>query len=282
MVKRCTINQYADDTTIYASSKDSREVGSALEEDLERISNWISANGLVMNIAKTQLMVLSRRGRQAKEKVNVRVDEVDLPQQEHVKLLGVVVDYELKWKQQIDCVRRKSLACLANIRRAGRYLPSHIRKLLYTSMVLPHLDYCSVVWNDCNAGLCNRVERVQNYAMRIILGKPPLTNSESLRTTLGWSTLKTRRRNAMLAQVQRCINGRAPAYLKTKFSFNSDNGYNCTRGASKLHVKQPQSSYYHSSFEFQGALVYNRLPQAVRTLTEPRAFRRQITQLNLK
>ena len=156
VVKRCTIHQYADDATIYASSKDSRKVGSALEEDLERIANWISANGLVMNIAKTQLMVLSRRGRQAKEKVNVRVDEVDLPQQEHMKLLGVVVDNELKWKQQIDCVGRKNLACLANIRRAGRYLPSHIRKLLYTSMVLPHLDYCSVVWNDCNAGLCNR------------------------------------------------------------------------------------------------------------------------------
>ena len=39
IVKHCTINQYADDITIYASNKNPDVVGSALEGDLERISN---------------------------------------------------------------------------------------------------------------------------------------------------------------------------------------------------------------------------------------------------
>jgi len=49
-----------------------------------------------------------------------------------------------------------------------------------------------------------------------------------------------------------------------------------TRGASKLHLKQPQSQHYHSSFEFQGAMAYNRLPETIRSLSNRQAFRRAI------
>ena len=34
-----------------------------MEGDLGRVANWISSNGLKMNVAKTQLTVLSRTGR---------------------------------------------------------------------------------------------------------------------------------------------------------------------------------------------------------------------------
>ena len=38
--------------------------------------------------------------------------------------------------------------------------------------VLSHLEYCSVAWNNCGATLTSRLERVQNYALRVILNKP--------------------------------------------------------------------------------------------------------------
>ena len=136
VVKYCTVNQYADDITVYTSDKNPYAVGTALEGDLERISGWIRANGLMMNVAKTQLMTMCRRGKEEEaEKVKVRVGEVELPKQEAVKYLGVVVDRHLNWKQHIDGVRKKSLACLASIRRAGTYLSLRTKKdaLLITS-----------------------------------------------------------------------------------------------------------------------------------------------------
>ena len=30
--------------------------------------------------------------------------------------------------------------------------------------MLPHLDYCSVVWQECTKDLRMKIERVQNYA----------------------------------------------------------------------------------------------------------------------
>ena len=147
------------------------------------------------------------------------------------------------------------------------------KKMLYSSLVLPHLDYCSVVWNSCGVGQSDRIERVQNYVMRMILRKPPHTSSDSLRQVLGWTALKARRHNAMLSQVHRCAKGQAPHCLSSKFCLNSSFGYDGTCGANKPHLKQPQSQWYHTSFEFQGEVAYNKLSESIRSLATIQVFR---------
>ena len=98
-----------------------------------------------------------------------------------IQYLGVEIDSELDWKRHIDGVCRKYLAKLSAIRRASAYLPSHVRKMHYQAFVIPHLDYCSVVWHSCGATLTQKIERVQNYALRMILNKPHRTGSEPLK-----------------------------------------------------------------------------------------------------
>ena len=76
------------------------------------------------------------------------------------------------------------------IRRASRYLPQNVRRLLYQAVVLLHVDYCSIVWNHCDVMLRDRMERIQKYTLRIIHGKPPRASSEPLLKALGWTTLE--------------------------------------------------------------------------------------------
>ena len=91
-----------------------------------------------MNVAKTQLMTMCRRGRH-EEAEKVKVGGVELPKLDPLKYLGVIVDRELNWKQHINGVCKKSLACLAPIRRAGTYLSCRTKKdaLLITSTSPP-------------------------------------------------------------------------------------------------------------------------------------------------
>ena len=85
--------------------------------------------------------------------------------------------------------------------------------------------------DNCEATLTWHMERIQNYALRVILRKPPLTSSELLWQTLGWTTLKARGHNAMPCQVHRCCTNQAPPYLCLKFAPNSDLNYIRTRGS---------------------------------------------------
>ena len=107
-------------------------------------------------------VVLSGIGRRdAANSVRVKVGEMDLERQKCVKYLGVEIDEDLSWKKHIEKMHRQCLAKLALIRRAGTYLPCNIRKLLYQALILPHLDYCSVVWSSCGLTLSKRIESTE-------------------------------------------------------------------------------------------------------------------------
>ncbi len=80
-ISKCSINLYADDTTLYHSDSDPGTVQAALTQDLESTARWIKANGLRMNIAKTQMMTLSRKTKHHREtSIIVSLDGKDILQ----------------------------------------------------------------------------------------------------------------------------------------------------------------------------------------------------------
>ena len=76
--------------------------------------------------------------------------------------------------------------------------------------------------------MSNNLQRVQNYAMRIVLKNPPRTSSDLCRNLLGWLTLFQYRCITLLWQVHKCFLYLAPAYLSSKFKTNEEFGYHHT------------------------------------------------------
>ena len=165
-----------------------------LSQDLIALSTWIADNDLTMNTQKTQFVVMSKRGRDKEvEKLQIKVNGEVLRKCDKVKLLGVIVDRQVSWKDHVEAVKRKCLGGLAQLHKVKDALPTRLRKLLYQSLILPHLDYCTVVWAECSKGDADKVQRLQNREMRLILGKKWDHPSKDLRMELGWMTLMQRR-----------------------------------------------------------------------------------------
>ena len=59
VVKVARISQYADDTVIYMSFADKAQAQYWMQYDLDRVTKWLTANSLLVNGKKSQLMVLS-------------------------------------------------------------------------------------------------------------------------------------------------------------------------------------------------------------------------------
>ena len=136
------------------SSKAPSHVQSTLTVDLENIASWIDKNYLKMNVSKTQLMTLRRKRSKPPADISLQLRGNDIASHYSIKYLGITVDRDLNWKQHnITDVHRKTLAAVATIGRARGYLPVKTRKLLYNALVLPHMDYCSGVWNSCSTNL---------------------------------------------------------------------------------------------------------------------------------
>ena len=181
------MKQYADDTTLYFTSDNVSGLSKSLNADLEGVENWVEQNGLKLNEMKTQMLLLGWRKRaQELGDVNVELKGQKVERCGKVKYLGVWIDEDLSWRDHIEAVRRKCYAGLAKISRLRDSLPAVTKRRIYNALVLPHLDYCCVVWQECGKVLQQKVERIQNYAMRLICSKPPRTSSQDLRKSMNW------------------------------------------------------------------------------------------------
>ena len=87
-----------------------------------------------------------------------------------------------------------------------------------------------------------KLERVQNYGMRIILSRPLRTHSEDLHKQLNWTTLEARRNMNRSYLVYKCIRSQAPATLSSRFEANKgrtkESMHLCQRGANTNFFKK--------------------------------------------
>ena len=174
VVEYSRVRMFADDTTLTVVKRVKDDLEECLRKDMIRVSEWVECNRLKLNVDKTQFLVLCRR-RRVKELADVAVELNGSPliRSTEVKCLGVLLDDMLTWKAQINSLKRKAYGGLRKLKRLHNVLPPAIKKKLYNAMVLPHLEYCSVVWQECAVELRSMLERVQNYGMRLILSNPP-------------------------------------------------------------------------------------------------------------
>ena len=61
------------------------------------------------------------------------------------KSLGILIDENLNWNQQIDNISKKVSQGIGILRRAKHYISQQSLVTLYKSLVQPYLDYCSLV-----------------------------------------------------------------------------------------------------------------------------------------
>ena len=107
--------------------------------------------------------------------------------------LGVKLDQHLTFQEHINWVYKRSSMKLGAIQKIRDNLTQPIALSLYTSLVLPHLDYCDIVY-DCSSNQnLNRLQILQNSACRTILLVDADTHITDMHNRLGLLTLQSRR-----------------------------------------------------------------------------------------
>ena len=81
-------------------------------------------------------------------------------------------------------------------------------------MVLPHLDYCSVIWAECCKDDATKLERIRKSGMQLILNEGWNCQYSVIRSRLGWTSLANRRRMMRAAYIRRCMQGFGPSYMR--------------------------------------------------------------------
>ena len=131
----------------------------------------------------------------------------------------------------------------------------------YNALVLPHFDYCCEVWDTINFTLCNRLQKLQNRAARIIVGRiNEHGQSELALAELNWKTLSERRAQFVASQMYKITHDLAPKRLSNIFHETpSSRHYNLRDSSPKLCLPQPMTDYLKKSFSYRGGKLWNSL-----------------------
>ena len=173
----------------------------------------------------------------------------------------------------------------ANEEKANEFHDTMINVLIkvYNSLVQPHFDYCNVVWGNCNKGLSEKLQRLQNRAARILMSASYDSNLDDLFRALGWRRLYYQRLEQKSILMYKTLHGMTPDYLRSRFVYRDNiSAYRLRNTENKLVLPQPRTDYLKRSFLYSGAHLWNDLPLDLRQASSLTDFKSKLSRHSLK
>ena len=263
---------YADDTSISFSSDSIPTINESVNSDLLCLKTLLESNKLSLNVAKTHNLLIGSRKKlkdienSESEKLQIVIGEEPVSAIKHTKYLGIEVDQFLNWDDHISAMTKKISKGIGMLRFGKRYLPLNTIQTMYKSLVEPYFRSCCSVWGVCSITALNKLQKLQNRAVRIATNSPYDASSQPLLKELGWPTIRELIETETARMVYRSINKEAPNYLTTLFERLSDNSVRELRNTNTdLKLPLLKTSSGQRCFAFRGARLWNNLSTDVKT-----------------
>ena len=254
---------FADDTTIACCAKNLQELEVKLNQDLDQLKDWFSANKLTLNVGKTYGCIFGIRQKQDNLNLNINGKEIEMSGS--VKYLGVHVDSNLSWKFHIANVTNKIGQTLGALSKIRSFLKERALKTIYYSLIHSRLVYCLEVWGTATKTNLQPLIVQQKKAIRLITGSSYLAHTEPLFKRLSIRPFLTEidYKHALLSVELIKHPGRydIPLDLNTKHDY-------LTRFASTSIPlpKKATSRFGLWGLEYKLVKIYNTLPNQVKNL----------------
>ena len=175
-----------------------------------------------------------------------------------IKFLGIHIDEKLNFKNHIEHISSKTSKNVGLIYRLSKFLPIHILKYLYHSLVMPHILYGIELWYGASATDRNRIFIIQKKTIRAINSLP--FNSH---TNMYFKNMK-------LLKVEDIYNRNVLLHIAEKISrneliFSLDIHEHNTRGRNSLNIPRCNLSHTLLSWKYRGQMLWNSLPERIKT-----------------
>jgi ribonuclease HI len=158
---------FVDDFTAWVTGPTAQSNREGIEAIINDALDWERRSGATFEADKTAIIHFTRKPyKSATEPFTIKGQTV--PPKDYVKILGVLMDANLKYKEHVARAASKGLEAVMELRRLRGLSPSTVRQL-FTSTVAPAVDYASSVWmhvfKDKLVGPINRVQRIGAQAI---------------------------------------------------------------------------------------------------------------------
>ena len=153
------------DSTLPINNASIERVSEEINIELSNIQEWLNINKLSLNVKKTKFMIFHHHQRNINNIIpTLKINSETIENVCEFNFLGLTIDEHLNWKPHIQKISNKIARTLGIMCRLKNFLPTHILRVLYNSLILPHLQYSILAWGF----KMGRLDQLQTRAVRII------------------------------------------------------------------------------------------------------------------
>ena len=244
-------HSYANDTQLYISiSSDDPSPVNDLTCCVSDIKNWMAQNVVMLNDAKTDILVVGPKA--LRHHLHPILTSLLVKPCEDVKNVGVTLDADLNFQKHIYLtLQRSAFYHLRNISRVCGvlFLLQDSEKLVH-SFISSRLVYCSALYAGLTKQMLNKLQLIQNAAARILTRTSKFTHITPIPKSLHWLPVKQIIEFKILLLVFKSLNGLAPPYISDMISFYDPTRY--LRSSSKRLLTTPRmnANAAHGAFSY--------------------------------
>ena len=179
MVKAC-IKLFADDAKLFKPVLTLQDC-EAMQVDVQQLENWADVWQMKFQPSKCTVLRIGKNHPDFQYKMSDSGQDIPLDIKTCEKDLGIWIDQNLNFEFHITEMVKKANKITGLMWRTFEYVDVEVFKLLYTSMIRPHLEYGAPVWSPHVWKLADQIESVQRRATKRVPNFGNLTYVERLK-----------------------------------------------------------------------------------------------------
>ena len=199
-----------------------------------------------------------------KSNIHININGVNIERVNHTKFLGVLLDENLSWSHHIWSIESKVSRNIGILYKCNKVLDSVHLLYLYNSLILPYLNYCTVIWGNNKKCRLTTLTNLQKKAVRCVAKTGYKDHTSPLFKR--FNMLKLADIICLNAGVLmfRIMNSNVLPNLNLFMPSNVIHHYN-TRNATSIFITQCRTNYRKLSLKYTGAKLWNNLPVSLKS-----------------
>ena len=248
-----------------------------LENTAIDVKSWMNENWLCMNDGKTEFIMFgSCQMLQLCTTNSIHINGCNIAKSEAVRYLRVWLDQSLQLKTHINNKYRIAMLNLQRVKLVRPFLTESAAHTLAISLITSHLDYCNAIFSGIPNCLLDRLQQVQNAAAKLVCNKRKYDSARDCLMYLHWLPVRARIDYKIAMMVHKCLNNKAPDYLKDLLTLNQPTrvGLHSSQSSHILVIPHTKcKTFADRAFSIYGPKTWNLLPEHLRTECNTEIFK---------
>lgn len=172
---------FADDTVIVFNAGSMNELQLIAEKEFAKVVTCLNNNILTLNLSKTKYIVFSKNyiKRKTTNPISFRIKAHTCSDMVHcscytlsatksIKYLGITLDCNLSWKEQISSLTNRARKLIFISKKIRHINDAHTIKMIYFALCQSIIQYGILVWGSARKSNLIKLERAQRAIIKVL------------------------------------------------------------------------------------------------------------------